>query len=324
MFFRGTVFAYDAAVESVQEKVKLGFIDSDKDITHTFSEGYSHDLVAKNFSNLEHRFKKTHQSYLRELLLVKLVSILEVFFSDITREILVSRKDMLKHIYLRRGKEGDNHAPKFSNDQLLSLKAISDVENKLIAHESRAISNKSFAKLEKYFKENLKIDFEKFIGDTNSLEKAYHTRNLLVHRLGRTDLEYRLSNKTGETKVTVSKRFLIKLAILTQEFAEFVSSEAERLISWQATLNIHDLITCIADISVEPLSKKGTRVLQRDYRFVQNDQLFLLKDFWHGYVTDEDIFVLNVRGRTKEIKAYLKALKQHKRSGDLRIIRCVL
>lgn len=318
MFFRGTIFAYDSTVGNFRQKVEAGFIDDDKVITHTLSSAYPYDFVARDPANLEERFKKSYPPYLHELLLVKLISILEVFFSDITREVLVERRDILKQIYFRRRGKGDEKSfPRFSNIQLLSLKSISSVEEELINYESRAISNKSFLKLEKYFRENLQIDFKRFAGDKKSLEKTYHMRNLLVHRLGKTDLDYRLSSKTNQAEINVSRKFLLRLVALTQEFVDFVSEQAELLISHQETPDLRSIATCIADITAEPLSTKGVRMLQRDYRFIYDDQLFLLGDLLHGYLTNENLVTLTIRGKVREVRAYRKTLK---RSEEIRLV----
>ena len=320
-FFRGTIFAYDETIRHFRNEVEAGIRDGDEIVTHSFPSGYPHDLVATSSTNLRHRFKKVYPPYLCDLLLVKLISILEVFFSDVTREVLASRRDILKQVYFRRGKESSNSSvPKFSTFQLLSLNSFVDVENKLIDYESRTIANKSFVRLEKYFRDSLRIDFRRFDGDKEMLEKAYHTRNLLVHRLGKTDLDYRLSNKTTQTKVSVSRGFLLKLVTLVQAFADFISSEVSLLVSRQEQPSIHNIVTCVATIVVEPLSSKGQRALQRDFRFTYNDRLYLLGEFLYSYSTDENLSVIKVNGKVKEINAYLKTLKMFKRSGDVRIV----
>jgi hypothetical protein len=148
--------------------------------------------VAKNAGHFKQIIEELLPRTLRETIFVRLVSALEVFLTDIVREVYAGRRDLL---------ESDTHI-ELSYRYLSSLRSTSDLITFLVDRDCRALTSGGFKKTTKYYRERLGIDIGG-LSHFNSLSEIHERRHLLVHRLGFTDEQYRHMYGSDRRRVSI-------------------------------------------------------------------------------------------------------------------------
>lgn len=137
-------------------------------------------FVANSKYDYLRKLEKSYGKYLREILLTRLISNLEVFLINIIKEIFLQRKDLFY-----KGK-----LIEFSQNELLSTESLSQLWTKIINKECRNLQNQGFAEIKKYYLITFGIDFNQSSISVKYLENLHEIRHLLIHRLGRVDSSY--------------------------------------------------------------------------------------------------------------------------------------
>ena len=306
----GTLYAYDQTVRSLQNEIQIGSRKSNEPITRTLAPNYKYERVASNAAALRRKLKSEFPKILRETILIRIISALEVFLIDSLREIFLARKDL----FMREDRLELSYA------QLLSFDSISEVYTLLINKECRHLQNSGIRKIVGYYKNRIGIDIKNFPKGLKAIEEYHDRRNLLVHRLGKTDDKYKHDYNTREKKISVTKRYIISCFEDTRSLAKFVSDEAARVISHNYESKTKP-ITCVAIITIQIFSEKGEKVIVPDTRFPFGDKVLLVSDLLYLHRKDtEGNQIIELRGMTDQVDAYVNYLKSLKKHGYLKIL----
>jgi len=123
---------------------------------------------------------------LRQLVLIRLISILEHYLINNIKYIFTETKDPFKSAL----------KIEFQYQELLSYKSLTDIFNKIITKECRQLSSGGFQDIIKYYKSKFDIDLNSFFSSQTRMFQYHDIRHLFVHNLGKTDKQYRKKYNT--------------------------------------------------------------------------------------------------------------------------------
>lgn len=177
-----TIFSYGETIERIEEEVKSKEIGLGEEFI------YNGEVLARSPRELTKNLSNRYATMLGESLFVRLISIMELYFSDVLNELSKLTFDPFK----------TQDSKEFKVAELLSLDDISEIQNKIIKNKIRGIVLGGFPTINKFFKNKLQIDFNNSNLDLTVIEELYSRRNLLVHAGGIIDDIY--ANIYGGTK----------------------------------------------------------------------------------------------------------------------------
>jgi hypothetical protein len=307
----GTLYAYDQAILRVKDRIEQGFVDPADSITRTISPTYKYEVVASSAETLQQQLKRQFPEYLREILLVRVISILEVFLIDTIKEIFLARKDLF-----HKDEKVD-----FSYAQLLSFSSISEIATHIINKECRTLQNGGFIKVSNYYKSRFNIDFKSHLSSSGLIMEYHDRRHLIVHRLGKTDKQYRQKYNTSDKSIKISKSYIINCFEAIRSFGTFVAQEAQSVIQDSKKAVGRREPTAIVMIELKIISEEGKEIISSYYNFVHGDEILSAKDLIVSISENEsNHYFLELHGQIKQVQAYLKQIKQSKRDGFLQVI----
>jgi hypothetical protein len=212
--YRVTALAYDFAAAELQNRLDGGAIQAD---TPIFSDG---ERIARSPHELVRRLPKAYSAALREALLVRLVSILEVFLVDAIQEVFYRSREAFKF-----GRE-----IRFSQEQLLSFSSLEELHAFLIESECRRLTGRGFNMIRDFYKKRLEIDIVPPYIPAKAVEEIHERRHLLVHAGGRVDEKYRRHAEDKEigSRLTVSAQYLEEAFEITRKIGFRVAREIRR------------------------------------------------------------------------------------------------
>ncbi|MBV9865488.1 MAG: hypothetical protein JO316_09075 [Abitibacteriaceae bacterium] len=307
----GTLFAYDQAILHVSERILKNFQDPTAQIERTLAKNYKYNIVAPNAQVMEQQFKQLYPGYLREILLIRVISALEVFLVDTIREVFTVRRDLFHK----------NDTIQYSYGQILSFESISEIATQLINKECRALQNAGFAKVIAYYQKYLDIKFEKSGLDLKELQEYHERRHLMVHRLGRTDEKYRHDYSSTDKQLSVNKRYIIHCFETVRAFAEFVYTETKSLRRQNTLTRQRKEPTTIAYANVLPLNGRGAKVIHMNYTFAAEEEILVVKDIVFSKVPHPNgSYTLGLHGSVKQVDAYLQYLQHSENKQRLKLV----
>lgn len=210
-FHKLTLYAYDET-ESLLcfwRKNKLSF-NKPSEFGHTV-------IQPKHFATKRSKKKRRRKS-LNEIIFVRLISALEVFLVDIVRDAFLQTKEPFKKQDLKF---------QLSHAKILSIKSTSNFYNKIINKECRKLSSSGFNEIIKYYKKHFNINMVGFSPGKNKMEEYHARRNLLVHKLGRTDSYYRTKYNTAKLSLTIDNKYLLECIDELNSFCGMVNNQME-------------------------------------------------------------------------------------------------
>ncbi len=267
-------------------------------------------LLSGSAYELAEKFKKQFQKNIREVLLVRLISTLEVFLVDMVREVFLKRKDLFH----------SNSKIEFSQNELLASDSITSIWTKIINKECRRLQNQGLIETKKFYYKNFDIDFNNFSEKISTIQKIHDIRHLLVHRLGKTDNEYRHKYNTKQRAVNVSSEVFYEAVNTIKAFGEFINKECLVLISNSNIKQKTDSKTN-AYLKVFWLSDDEPSVFDKNYSFFVEDNFIRLRDIVKNISYNEQEVEIEFIGNTQFIRSYFKTIKKLEKAGELKILK---
>jgi hypothetical protein len=254
--------------------------------------------VAHNAGHFRVIVEKLLPQTLRETILVRMVSALEVFFTDTVREVYSSRRDLLQR----------QDPIEIPYAKLVSIKSASELITILVGRDCRSLTSGGFNEIEKYFRQKLQIDLKTLVG-FSKLREFHDRRHLLVHRLGSVDDEYRHKYKSAKGKLSVEQDYLLESIKTIRDFSSALMKEVMAIAGvTQPSPSAREMTDLLLDLDL--LSLEAIPVVDLDFFFLHNEQYFALRDFvWERTPTDTGI-ILRLRGQTGVIRAYRHKIKR--------------
>lgn len=233
-----TIYAYNKTYEILSEKIQNGNTVADQ-VAIAFNENDCNEM------SLARRLSTDNIKTCKELALIRNISALEIFTVDSVKEVFnANRSPFLS-----------NKKIEHAVGELLSCDNISELHNKYIEQKCRNLHNDGFEEIQKYYKKTFDIEFSNFnfkIDETVygiSFLKQYHQkRHLIVHRMGKTDEQYRKQYNTNEMTIKLDENELSTFFEVLRVFALFLERKVSQYIM---TPPIDNVIEIVVEIMYE-------------------------------------------------------------------------
>jgi hypothetical protein len=303
-----SIFSFGESSTAIADKIKRKEINPNEPIPSTI-DNLETDILASNAFALMNQMKKQFSRYLRETIFVRLVSVLEVFLMDVIRDVFLSKRDLFHSDTIIR----------YSYRELLSLKSIADIYNRLISRETRTLQNQGFEKVAKYYESRFGIVLAGENTTQIFFEELHDRRHLLVHRLGETDSAYRHKYNSKERKVTIDEDYLYEAFIAIDNLAKKVAGQSLILINNEYSEEFK-VMECEATIKAEIVSKACTELFKPKYVYSCQTGIVLLKDIIISIEEAGNLVSMKVGGTKEQIQGYIKILRNLSKSGAINLI----
>lgn len=157
--------------------------------------------------SVRYRPKRSAQAIvqLRELIFIRLVSVLETYPVDSVRDVFVTSKEPFK----------EQVQLQFTKAEMLSASSMAYVLSKIINRECRSLTNGGYGEIVRYYKKRFGLDLGSLSPGRLVMEEYHERRHLFVHRLGKADARYRnmyyfsgnMANAARSSRLTSSGHF---------------------------------------------------------------------------------------------------------------------
>lgn len=230
----------------------------------------------------EKRIRKQHrkqkiESMLRELILVRVISALETFLTDAIRDVFVVTKSpfMDKSIIIE-----------ISQEELIANSSPTKILSKIINRETRKLTSGGFNEFIKYYKKRFEIDLSQIIPGYRKMNEYHDIRHILVHRLGRTDAEFRHKYHTEVQQILVDAFLLDSLlddiTIFTKKVAEKISELIDKYKEIDTEYNARYVIDVLL------LKGEAPQCLHPSFQFWADDEYVMMTDLLLGTTPARD------------------------------------
>lgn len=267
----------------------------------------NHLIVGSEYeyiNKLEGGFAKS----LREIMLIRLISNLEVFLIKVIRDIFLHRKDLFH-------KERDIE---FKHSELLSAISISELWTKLINKECRNLQNQGFSEVRKYYSTTFNIDLNQSGVSMKYIEKLHDTRHLLVHRLGKIDSEYAHKYNSKAKSIEISESDFYEAINELKRIADFIKEKYEVVISEKENNSIAKESSKIT-LTINLLTKEAKQLLPENYSFLSGEKYLILKDMLSRRELKESTLILEINGHMADLKAFERSISNFITAGHFEI-----
>ena len=301
-----TLFAYKNTCESITKEIKAG-ICLDKVVSNAFNESNC------NVSSLVRRLSVDNIKACKELALIRSISALEVFLVDTVQEVFYANKTP----FLSKGKI------EYDIGQLLSSNDISDLHNQYIAKICRSLHSAGFGEINKYYKQTFGIDFSSFqchcAGNDYNLAfivEHHDKRHLIVHRMGKTDEQFRKKYSTSDCTVKLVEDDLSLFFDVAIKFSNFIVRELSKHQIVQKNENS-------AEIKLEIVDSNAEQYLEPlfPYTKVNGNNISLSMILAKKEQIDSNHYRLLLSGPQFYIRRYYKFLRKVESSGRIKVVR---
>ncbi len=289
-------------------KEKLSKKKGKKVITITTPVG----AVNHSLNALFYYTKDTYPNILRQLVLINLITVLEVYFTNVVREI--AKRDLTPF-------KPDNEKADYMRNHLLNFSTLKGVENDLIEKDIRKLTSGGLEESHKFFLKRFDIDFKNIGTVYSEIEEIHERRHLFVHRNGICDALYARTYplfgfKPGDRIIldhpyiisaldkilgfahNINQRCLTKYPVNTRKILsvkgsrQFKEGDVKLLIEFEALKNSFD-------INIEILEQRVGKTTNQ------------ISDFTMQHIIFEKRFNLYVSAPKKNLAILMRTVKQN-------------
>lgn len=305
-FYRATIYSFEQT-EMVLSHWKKGKLKYDEPSETGLTINQPNNYKIKRSNTLKIR------KDLRDVVFVRIISALEVFLVDLIRDAFLVNKEPFKK---------NDAIIQFSHAELLSMNSPAELLNKVINKEVRKLTSGGFGDIIKYYKKHFEIELASFTPGKSKMEEYHDRRHLLVHRLGKTDQQYRDKYKTTKPTITIEEQYLLDCFEDFKNFAELVNYQVfYKLKNDFAPKN--NLAKCVErklQVEVEFLNGKEPSFLDDSYEFWAGDDFSMFADILdeRKYISDK-IFIFNLSGTFRQIKSFSRILRRAQKQKEVQL-----
>lgn len=299
-----TLSAYQQVNDILDVRVK-GSTDFDQ---HLKSNGIVWGSSQKKLRKKSTRNKT--ESLMRELILVRAISALEIFLTDAIRDVFV----VTKVPFMDKSVRID-----FSQEDLIANNSPAKLFNRIINKENRKLTSGGFSEFIKYYKKRFNIDLSSTYPGYKIMNEYHDRRHILVHRLGQTDEAYRVKHKTDKKRIDVDSDYIETLLNDIEKFCAEVESQIKAIISGYSTRGSLYNAPYVADILF--LNEDIPACLQPDFQFWADDEYVAMSDILIGTSPAEEGRVrYYFKGSDRALTKLTKYLKKEQKKLNISIL----
>lgn len=310
LLFAGSIYSYNSANMRHNERIKRNFIDNETEVTLTLGKNNIVPL-SENRSQFNDLMKDTLPKYLREVVIIRLISIFEVFVVDWIKEVFVNDRS-----YFHTDDKSE-----FSVRYLLSLDSISDIHTNILNNECKKVQNNNFMYKVKYLKKKLLVNIDKYDGDLKLIEYWHDVRNILVHRLGVIDNLFLKKYKIKEKNIYISKKQINEIIIEIKKFVSFIKSHRDNY--RKEDINLIKDPRCIAHLKFKVLKNIKISILNKNFNFMSGEKIVNISDIMYRREFDNEnkYHLMKLSGSVEVIDSFEIHIMKHVNNSDIEIIK---
>jgi len=163
--------------EIIKEKLSKHSLKEKKLISVTTKIG----ATSHSLNSLYVYTQTNYPNKLRHLILINLITNLEVYFTNLVREIAERDIEPFKN---------ENEKVEYFRNHLLNFSTIKSIEDDLLNKDIRKLTSGGLEKSEEFFLKRFDINFKNLGIDFKDIEEIHERRHLFVHRNGICDAIY--------------------------------------------------------------------------------------------------------------------------------------
>ncbi|OFX16470.1 MAG: hypothetical protein A2033_05255 [Bacteroidetes bacterium GWA2_31_9] len=245
-------------------------------------------------------FLLNQQFFLRELILIRMISALEVYLIENIKFIAANNVFIFK----------TNDQISFTTAELMSYDSITEIFEKIITKDCRKLSSGGFKKITSYYYSKLKLNISSIPPGQNIMDEYHDRRHLFVHRLGKTDEYYRNKYNLQKAGISINETYLLTAFKDLKYFAESINKFTKALIENKPdSKGIKNERLVIFKFKYKELIPE---FVNRESRFWFNDKLVYAKDIIKDVSISEDKLVeIVLFGQKTKVAAFYKNAKNH-------------
>ena len=230
---------------------------------------------------------------------------------DLIRDIFIITKEPFKRKDL---------ILELSQAELLSISSTAEIYSKIINRECRKLTSSGYDDIAKYFRRHFDIEINNFAPGKSKIEEYHDRRHLLIHRLGKTDIQFRKKYNYSKQSIVIEEDYLMDCIKDFKEFSVLLNNQVEFYLQDIELSEIVEKEPTERETKIELTNaNSASQYLQNKYEFWVDDEFVLLSDIIVGkQVISENELVLSLSGRTREIKTYLGILKSHSKKDKFK------
>lgn len=290
-FYKTSAFSIQRIFEIYKHEKKLKNLDFDLKLSLP---------AIPSFFKKNKQFVLNQQYFLRELILIRLISALEVYLIENIKYIAAN------NIFVFKTKE----VISFTAEEIISYDNITEIFEKLITSDCRKLSSGGFNKITDYYSSKFKLNISSIFPGQKILEEYHDRRHLFVHRLGKTDEYYRNKYNLKKVGLSIDEPYLLKAFEDIKLYTESIDKTTKTLIENKPNpkgLKSERLVVFKFNYKVEL-----PEFLNTEFRFWHNDKLVSAKDILKSVSTLENKIVeVVIFGPSSKVAAFYKNAKNH-------------
>jgi hypothetical protein len=246
---------------------------------------------------------------LRELVFVRLVTALEIFFIDLIRDAFLINKEPFKR---------QDVSPAFTQAELLSIHSTAEIYNKIINKECRKLTSGGFLDIVKFYRKYFNIEMGNFAPGLDKMQEYHDRRHLQVHRLGITDQSYRDKYKYSKHYTTIDDPYLIQCFQDFKNFSEMVYNQIKYQLENEFIIKKkkEKIIEREAKLIIIFPDQERPACLDPKFEFWCDDEFLMLQDILDNKKDHENECELSISGKIRQVKVYSKLVKAYVRKSN--------
>lgn len=242
------------------------------------------------------------RAQLRELLFIRLISVLESYLVDSVRDVFSESKHPFK----------EQVPLQLTQAEILSAPSITYVLSKIINRECRALTSGGYGEIVKYYRKRFGLDLSAIPPGKAAMEEYHERRHIFVHRSGRPDSRYRKVFHVAGGRLQVTEEYLLDCF---DSIEKFIKAVDQHFRDWLPSIGDPEKGVSQASLTyriVFPSTKPNNpNVIQERYAFWAGEELHSLADIVvsKNYVNDRECEMI-VSGETFVLSAYDKHIRR--------------
>jgi len=245
---------------------------------------------------------------LRELIFIRLISVLEAYLVDSIRDVFFLNKQPFKD---------QDVQITFTQAEILSTSSMSYVLSKIINKECRRLTSGGFTEIAKYYRSHFNIDLHSISPGKAAMSEYHERRHLFVHRLGKPDTKYRQTYGFLGNQLDVDENYLTDCITHFRTYIETIHGHLKLIVdSADSPPNSPSRASIKYLVILEKDRTSDPSLINEDFHFWVGDEIYALRDILRSkkFIDDRDCQIL-IAGAPDVLSTYDKHLKRAQRQG---------
>lgn len=214
-WYLASLYSYNETVESI-DSIESEEIKKEKILykdTH---------VIAHNLYEMKRKYRKNFVSFLEEMTIIRIISILENFLLDAIKIAFYHDKTCFYD---------PKQVVEFPVSEFL-YKNMNQLEEKFIDGKISNLHRQGFNEVMKFYKKVFNIDFNSFNTTIDSqsygikqINKIHDIRHLFVHRLGKTDSKFKRDYDYNHPNIVLSEEEVLLNLQVVDNFVLFIKNK---------------------------------------------------------------------------------------------------